>query len=129
VSAHSTADRQKLLAAAAEHPPRQRVILQLLLDYQLTPHEICRLTPGDLGPGRLRVRDKRGGVRDVAIDDAATLELMKLSRPGGAQLLAGPSGTLRPDTIRRLVRAAAARAGVTPPPSIHSLARLADARV
>jgi integrase len=123
------AEAQGLLAKAGTRPVRQRLILRLLLEYDLTPHEICRLTGDDVSDSSLRVTDKRGQPRTVELQAEAAAELAEMSASAAdQQLLAGRSGSLQVDAIRRLVAAAALDADLDGEISIHRAARRAGTR-
>lgn len=122
-------EAKRLLRAAASRPAHQRLVLRLLLEYELTAHEICRLTGGDVDGSAIRVRDKRDRDRTVHLCAEAAAELARVAAASESdQLLAGRSGPLRPDAIRRLLIAAALDAGLDAHVSIHRTRRSVDAR-
>jgi len=120
---------RRVLDSASARPTSQRLALRLLLEYRLTAHEICRLTVDEVSGRTLRVENKRGQARYVDLQGPAAVDLAELYRNHpGSQLFASRSGPLRPDTLRRLLRAAAAAAGVEDTISIHRGRRVADVR-
>jgi integrase len=122
-------DAARVLDAAAGRPAHQRLVLRLLLEYDVTAREICRITGGDVTADAVRVCDKRGVSRIVRLRGEAAADLAQLSSIGRDDQLAGAhSGTMRPDAIGRLLADAAKDAGLASRPSLHSPRRLADVR-
>jgi integrase len=118
-----------VLDSSCARPAPYRLALRLLLDYRLTAHEICRLTVDQVDGTTLTVENKRGQRRDVVLRGPAAADLEELRRghPGGL-LIVGGAGPLRPDALRRLLRTAAAAAGVEDHISIHRTTHAADVR-
>jgi integrase len=122
-------EARRVLDSSSGRPAPHRLALRLLLDYRLTAHEICRLTVDQVDGTTLRVENKRGQTREVALRGpaAADLEEVRRSHPGG-RLIVGRAGPLRPDALRGLLRTAAAAAGVEGDISIHRITRVANVR-
>ena len=122
------AEAERVLSAATSRPPGQQLVLRLLLEYELTAHEICRLTPSDFTGSGLLVRDKRDEPRTVELRADASAELAVLPMSESGQLLAAGSSPLRPEAIMRLLSRAALDAELDGDVSIHRARRPADTR-
>jgi integrase len=119
----------QVLEACTSRPTLQRFALRLLLQYRLTAHEVSRLRLDSIDGSSLTVKNKCGELRTVALDAAALADVDEVLRdhPGG-QLLAGSTGALRPDALRRLMRSAVVAAGIKDEISIHRSRRVVDVR-
>src|SRR5712692_2478622 len=118
---------QRLLAL--EPQPRNRVLLRLLYAAGLRVSELCALTWGDAqardAAGQLTVVGKGMKVRTVLLS-AETWQALQTLRPAEASAPAPvfrsrKGGALDPSQVRRIVVAAAARAGLPAAVSPHWL--------
>jgi integrase/recombinase XerD len=107
--------------------PRDRVLIELMLDTGLRRGEVCRLTWGDLAPDRALVRVRvRHGKGDRPRVTYCTLEtwrhLLDACSPGDSR---EPVFGLRPDGLRQMLRRLGERAGVKVHPHMirHSAVR------
>jgi integrase/recombinase XerD len=122
-------DVQRLLAL--EPQPRNRVLLRLLYAAGLRVSEACALTWGDVAPrdaaGQLTVVGKGAKVRTILLS-AETWVALQALRPADAPAMAiapvfrsRKGGALDPSQVRRIVVAAATRAGLPAAVSPHWL--------
>jgi site-specific recombinase XerD len=119
-------DVQQLLAAAA--PGRDRTLLTVLYLGGLRVSEACALCWRDLRPqgsgGAVTVYGKGGKTRTVKLQAAPWQELQQLrGRAGAAESVfaSRQGGALSPAQARRIVKRAAAAAGLDPAVSPHWL--------
>jgi site-specific recombinase XerD len=119
------ADLQSLLEAV-QTDPRDWAIVLMFLDTGLRVSELCALTMPDLDlrVGFAVVQNGKGGKRRmvplgrVAVD---ALRVYLAGRPVGPVFLARDGLPLQPEGVRKLLKRAAARAGVTVPVYPHLL--------
>ena len=120
------ADVQRILAL--EPGNRNRVLLRLLYAAGLRVSELCALCwrdvqPRDAGAGQVVVYGKGGKTRTVLLSAATGRELESLGRgaPEAPVFRSRKGGALTPAQVWRIVRAAAARAGIAAAVSPHWL--------
>jgi integrase/recombinase XerD len=111
-----------------EDHPRNHALLRLLYTGALRISELCALTWRDLQPrddaGQVTVFGKGGKTRVVLLTPGVWTELMALRGSAGEDdpvFRSGKGGHLRPVQVHRLVKQAAARAGIPIATSAHWL--------
>jgi integrase/recombinase XerD len=119
-------DVHRLLTLEAH--PRNHALLRLLYTGALRISELCALTWRDLQPrddaGQVTVFGKGGKTRVVLLTPGVWSELMALCSNAGKDdpvFRSGKGGHLRPVQVHRLVKQAAARAGISTATSAHWL--------
>ena len=120
----SEGDVQRMLAL--EPAPRNRALLRLLYGAGLRVSELCALTWRDAqdrdGAGQITVMGKGGKTRAVLLSTDTWRELGTLRGADDAPVFPSRNvGHLDPSQVRRIVKAAARRAGITAPVSPHWL--------
>ena len=111
-----------------EPDPRNRIILTLLYATGIRVSELCGLRWRDLHPsgetGQITVTGKGGAIRSIQLPASVWKTIGGMrgeARPDDPVFASGRGGSLRPLTIFRIVRAAAARAGISSAVSPHWL--------
>jgi len=115
---------------AMEAHPRNRVLLRLMYAAGLRVSEVCALKWRDLqeredGAGQITVYGKGGKTRIVLLSPETWAELISQKSDGGADNPVFASrkgkGHLHPSQVKRIIQAAAERAGIEAPVSPHWL--------
>ncbi|MBI4643352.1 MAG: tyrosine-type recombinase/integrase [Deltaproteobacteria bacterium] len=124
----SEAQVHRLLAL--EPHPRNRVLLRLMYAAGLRVSEVCGLKWRDMqerqeGAGQITIFGKGGKTRVVLLSPETWTEVLALKGEGGADAPVFPSrkgkGHLHPSQVKRIIQAAAERAGIAAPVSPHWL--------
>lgn len=123
------------LAAQAHHPLRSVAILKLLVETGTRVNELCSLRLADYQPataalaGRILVREGKGGKQrhcgfglDASNAVAAYVKRERRGGPDSPWLFTGQTGErLNTDTVRKLLRALRAQAGLSADIHPHTL--------
>jgi site-specific recombinase XerD len=121
-------EAQVHLLLALEPHPRNRVLLRLMYVAGLRVSEVCGLKWRDVrereeGAGQITVYGKGGKTRVVLLSAETWAELITLKGEGGDPVFASRKGKghLHPSQVKRIIQAAAERAGIEVPVSPHWL--------
>jgi site-specific recombinase XerD len=107
--------------------PKYRAITTTLYGTGMRISEACQLCVGDIDSGRMmiHVRNGKGGKDRFVMLSKRLLEVLRdhwrTERPKPPYLFRGTRGPIDPETVRKVMRAAAVEAGITKPVTPHIL--------